>query len=751
MRYCLAWVLGMVTARGAALNVAHVALWLGVATLGGCAPDTGSTNGEPPGSGGSTGCVCDDGHSCTIDTCTDDGCRFTVGPNRGETACPAGEYCTLDDGCVSAPACADTAQCEEQWADDACKTNIVCDSAVALCTFDVLDTDGDGHPPEVCGGGDCDDTDADNFLGNAESCDGADNDCDGAVDEDATCPEPMQECRSGACQCRAEYACGDVCVDRLTSVEHCGECGNACAANGSCEAGQCECPDNTVLCSDTYRCADLQADEQDCGECGNTCPLGGECVDGSCECPAGTDLCSDGCVDLSESEAHCGACEAACPGTASCIAGICTCPDDQTVCGPACVDLDSNLFHCGECDNTCPPGTSCVGGVCHCDSGLTLCGTECFDLFNDVSNCGQCGNVCDLGACCAGECADTLTDPLNCGACGLRCPEESTCESGSCVCSPALHIMLDRSWEQGTTATWGPEPAPTAWEVAVDGLLQFVEAPGRSDTRVGLQYFPLELSGDICDVAQYQTPEVPLGPLSTNSSELVASLSSAVVSADAESSKNPALHGALYYAQSWIASQTESRPTAVVLLTRAMPGSACDTVGASGSAAALAAMADLARAAAEPTDEAHRVRTYVVLVGVHPAYDEIDEISTLASAGGTRAAWTIYRAEAALYLAQVLRRIESNVCNPDEPPLSEALLVGYELCFDMSILGCADSTGTCAEDLYPLLFDSPEDCQRAYIDLWECRMNVGACSMDYLLGIDCQAEKTAANAACPDT
>jgi hypothetical protein len=44
----------------------------------------------------------------------------------------------------------------------------------------IIDEDGDGSPAEE----DCDDADAENFPGNTEVCDEADNNCDGVVDED---------------------------------------------------------------------------------------------------------------------------------------------------------------------------------------------------------------------------------------------------------------------------------------------------------------------------------------------------------------------------------------------------------------------------------------------------------------------------------------------------------------------------------------------------------------------------------------
>ncbi len=47
-----------------------------------------------------------------------------------------------------------------------------------------LDADGDGHPPPIHGGGDCDDSDPDRFPGTAELCNGVDDNCDGLVPGD---------------------------------------------------------------------------------------------------------------------------------------------------------------------------------------------------------------------------------------------------------------------------------------------------------------------------------------------------------------------------------------------------------------------------------------------------------------------------------------------------------------------------------------------------------------------------------------
>jgi hypothetical protein len=110
---------------------------------------------------------------------------------------------------------------------DACKTQIECDSTVALCKYKTLDTDGDGHPPIVCGGDDCNDSDAAVVPGHAEICDSKDNDCNGQIDDGCKCPSGLT-------------LCGKICVNTSTDPKNCGGCNTQCSA---CQNGTClKCP-----------------------------------------------------------------------------------------------------------------------------------------------------------------------------------------------------------------------------------------------------------------------------------------------------------------------------------------------------------------------------------------------------------------------------------------------------------------------------------------------------------------------------
>jgi hypothetical protein len=110
--------------------------------------------------------VCDDGceANCTVagTFCAPSGAGFTtcrdVGEgclrNSGFTPCGEGQTC-IDDACTARP-------------------------------VECIDLDGDGAGPG-CGAEDCRPFDADVASGAAETCDGVDNDCDGAVDEGGVC------------------------------------------------------------------------------------------------------------------------------------------------------------------------------------------------------------------------------------------------------------------------------------------------------------------------------------------------------------------------------------------------------------------------------------------------------------------------------------------------------------------------------------------------------------------------------------
>lgn len=248
---------------------------------------TDSVDSGAGGSGGGTGgcktaADCDDGIACTVDVCVKGACSHYAGPNTGATACPAGQYCEVDRGCVPGVVCATDAQCEERFGDDPCKADIRCDSAQAICVFSPLDRDNDGHVPIACGGDDCNDADDSVYPGNVDICDNKDNDCDGVIDNasESLC-SGAEVCQGGQCICPAANQCGAACVDKATDRDHCGECNKACPAGEACENGICTCPATSIICDGA--CVDPDTSVQHCGGCKKSCERGQVCEQGKCK------------------------------------------------------------------------------------------------------------------------------------------------------------------------------------------------------------------------------------------------------------------------------------------------------------------------------------------------------------------------------------------------------------------------------------------------------------------------------------
>lgn len=84
-----------------------------------------------------------------------------------------------------------------------------------------------------------------------------------------------------------------------------------------------ECPlPGDKYCTD--RCVDVMTSMSHCGDCGNRCPTGeSRCRNGVCECLGGKKHCGVDCVDVNTSIRHCGDCGQRCEALSLCVAGTC--------------------------------------------------------------------------------------------------------------------------------------------------------------------------------------------------------------------------------------------------------------------------------------------------------------------------------------------------------------------------------------------------------------------------------------------
>ncbi len=234
----------------------------------------------------------------------------------------------------------------------------------------------------------------------AETCDGKDNNCDGMIDNGATCGGQFV-CKEGTCRipcgsgefpCPSGFAC-----DRETDPPTCKslKCANKkCAEGWTCNEGngECEDPCKGISCNAPQVCRAGK-----CVDCHSTgCPGGQVCVSGKCEAnPCAGVRCAQG--QFCEAGACVGLCSPSCAPGEVCVKGQCkgdpcsaiSCPGGQ-VCDPltsqcktdACLVKRCGLQQVcvrttGECRNDPCATVSCPQNGCYqcavTNDGLPQC------------------------------------------------------------------------------------------------------------------------------------------------------------------------------------------------------------------------------------------------------------------------------------------------------------------------------------------------------------------------------------------
>lgn len=354
-----------------------------VRTLG----DPGITPVPPLGAGAGSACIqnaeCDDGSSCTIDTCVNGKCVFTP------INCDDGDPCTSDTCdrgvCLHTPIqCNDGNSCTV----DTCENG--------ACVFTPVDcSDGDPCTVDTCTGGNC--------SSMPLNCDDGDP-CTTEFCDEGDCVYILLDCDDGD-PCTTDFCEDGACVNMPMDCDD----GNPCTVD-SCENGVCV---HDPLCGVSEICVN--------GVCepAPECLIGGECNDGD---PCTIDTCEDG---------HCVFTPMTCndnnPCTVDdCVNGVCTftpipCNDNN----PCTVDTCDN----GTCVFTpmvCNDGNPCTTDTCQngtCVFTPMVC--------ND-------GNPCTVDTCDGGICVFT---PMVCDD-GDDCTTDA-CVGGGCVFTPIPGCSCD--------------------------------------------------------------------------------------------------------------------------------------------------------------------------------------------------------------------------------------------------------------------------------------------------------------------
>jgi hypothetical protein len=357
-------------------------------------------------------------------------------------ACPKGQYCN-GSGCK---ACEPQDVCDHY--DNDCN-GVVDDGPLSDADKDGFSwcgkIDAQGHPYDV----DCDDTDNTVYPGAPEICDGKDNNCDGLVDNGATC-DNGQSCFNGKCV----NAC-DV------------DAGNSCGPSKHCDSVTHTCVNDTVVgigqpctadseCQSPLFCVDASVVGS------NVLPSGanGMCTQPCCssaDCPASFVCYAPGaggryCVDPTKigrsstlgpdppgtSDSDAGRCR-----SGELVNGRCAdtcCSDSDCSNGTACAygKLD------GHDGTVCTPGTGSgrQGDICFGSSdcralvcaGGSLYGT-CYEGCCGSAKCGAAdGSICAYAV--YGQSTDIVAlcwqSPMGSKVTGATCAANGDCVSGTC-------------------------------------------------------------------------------------------------------------------------------------------------------------------------------------------------------------------------------------------------------------------------------------------------------------------------------
>ena len=426
---------------------------------------------------------CDDGNTCTEDTCVAGECQHAPMDNLSMECDDIA--CTVDDSCmvgVCNAGKADDTKCDDMNPCNAerCLPNVGCTST-NLNGAECSDTIG-CTVDDVCVLGQCRGT---NSCSDAQVCDPQSGMCASCV-LDSQCDDG-NPCTIDDCSCDSAECADGVCSHRPAKTGTTCDDGLGCTSQDACDNGACNGRPINELCDDGNTCTqDVCAQGSGCafanvaGTCsdGVECTIRDVCANGTC---LGEDSCSEGascslelgtcaaceadadcedhnlCTDDSCMEGHCrhnfntAPCSdgVSCTKDDVCAAGVCqrgTTNNAACIDGDPCTDDVCGLLGCehplgtAKCDDGlgCTTNDTCVSGVCR---GVSTCtdGEVCKSSENACATCAMDTDCDDLNACTDDACMGSVcVYTNNTASCDdrLDCTGEDTCEAGVCKGSP---------------------------------------------------------------------------------------------------------------------------------------------------------------------------------------------------------------------------------------------------------------------------------------------------------------------------
>jgi Dictyostelium (slime mold) repeat len=387
--------------------------------------------GDPVGS-------CEDGNSCTTDTCNAGVCQRTTLPDS--SACSASEC--FDAGicvggfCNGAESCDDGDPCTDEICDIDAHCQHIEVSPCTPCSSDAQCDDGNPCTDDTCSAGRCsivqraEGADCSALCRVGDMCDAAGTCALSGTTIDCSDGDPctLDVCASdGSCSNPLDPN-ADNCRDCTTAIPDCDD-GNPCT-NKACVSMKCHVTPKIGTCSDGNSCNGLETCSGGLCQAGTpmVCTPANACFTGTCVAGVGCQFDPiPGCVPCT-SAADCSDGNA-CNGAERCTAGQC-----KPGTAPNCNDgLGCTL-------DACDPVVGCQHVADHaaCNDGIACTTDVCSSTFGCLNNAIQSmcddGNACTDDLCAAGAgCLHTnKPNGTRCGV-GDGCTVFPTCEVGVCV------------------------------------------------------------------------------------------------------------------------------------------------------------------------------------------------------------------------------------------------------------------------------------------------------------------------------